>query len=178
MSARRSALLFCCCWGWAKSARLYRVGVSNAHTQAGTHAPHLWIWSTAATLWTPAVTLDTSWSLQLWAQYFIFFIFIFVTPRALRSYTFLFHKFPTVPWQNKLTRFSRVGLFHTLRLDDTSDIQKPVVLLASWSISSQSGGVYLGECINGPTNQRQGYEADWINTVEVPVHYAPVCLPR
>lgn len=107
-----------------------------------------------------------------------FYFFIFVTPSALRSYTFLFHKFPTVPWQNKLTRFSRVGLFHTLHLDDTSDIQKPVVLLASWSISSQSGGVYLGECINGPTNQRQGYEADWINTVEVPVHYAPVCLPR
>lgn len=51
------------------------------------------------------------------------------------------------------------GLFHTLCLDDTSDIQ-PVVLLASRSISSQSGGVHLDECINGPPNLRQGYEAD------------------
>ena len=59
-------------------------------------------------------------------------------------------------------------------LDDTSDIQPVVRLLASRSISSQSGGVHLGECINGPPNLRQGYEADWIITVEAPVHYAPV----
>lgn len=48
------------------------------------------------------------------------------------------------------------------------------MVLASQSISSQSGGVHLGECINGPPNLRQGYEADWIITVEAPVHYAPV----
>lgn len=35
------------------------------------------------------------------------------------------------------------GLFHVLRLDDTSDIQ-PVVLLARQSISSQSGGGPFG----------------------------------
>jgi len=73
--------------------------------------------------------------------------------------------------KNKASQSRWVGF--TLCVDDTSDIQ-PVVLLASQSISSQSGGVHLGECINRPTNLRQGYEADWIITVEAPVYYGPV----
>lgn len=59
---------------------------------------------------------------------------------SLRSHTFLHFFFSHIRGR---VDSALSGLFHVLRLDDTSDIQ-PVVLLARQSISSQSGGGPFG----------------------------------
>lgn len=90
---------------------------------------------------------------------------MFLLSLSLRSHTFFpfSNTFPNIaPPQKASTQLDCffVFFYRARCLDDTSDIQPVVRLLASRSISSQSGGVHLGECINGPPNLRQGYEAD------------------